>query len=951
MAQKELNSIKFPGLEDVYKIPAGGSGSTGQDGKDGITPTIGENGNWYLGDEDTGKPSRGATGPAGPDGAPGKDGSPGKDGAPGKDGVTPDIKIGTVTTLPAGSKATASMGGTAAQPTLNLGIPKGANGDNANVTKDAVVGALGFTPISADDVPIKSVNGATGAVKSTFYVTVTPTGSGYAATADKTAAEVYAAYAAGYAVYAAVKFASVAAPFELPLVAAASVSGTFMLGFGALGSLDPTAKPQYPTVAYTGTAWMAWLGTLARASDIPTIPTELKNPHSLNIKIGDTTTSYDGSAAKTVEIPEGGGTDASLGITGAAAGKIPKIKAVDAAGKPTAWEATALPNEAFIVYFTREIQLEGDPILTSDRTPEEVIAAIASKKLVIALLKQNNEVTQLCNISNTVANLYFFTILKDGRAVGIGWNIEADDLGEKTYTLTTMTPLSFITYSGTTAPNQIFGTGDIGGYEFKQHIGFENLPAVTTSDNGKFMRVVNGAWKAAEMPESGPTDAQVSSAVNTWLTEHPEATTTVQDGSVSVEKLGYGKHIYGSKPYFCNSVGSGAVSWGSIGVVVPCKAGDTIYCNFNMPTSGAYQKPQLLAALPENQYGAIAPIGTIEKDDTTKAYTVPASATTAKAMYLPQSFSAIPAANNGSVEDALAWINNTMGTDGSKCAQNVPFEDYDAWYQTAQAELFDIDESCNKLMYASLYQAVSKLVGAKVAVLGDSLTEQSACSFITSAYNDRWMENVLRDTALTGDDGKTYKGSGWFALIARKYKIKWWCAGHGAQWWYSTTERPNGATAMVRKLIDGTDEFDYIVLEYGTNDILSGYTHIGTAADEASETATTSCGAIKWCIEQLQMRFPEASIVVILPNIRSGANGEAPATQQAYLDAVVPILKQYGVRRVNMAEDSGIVKSMMYTDGVHLRWPVVSNNVTYYTNDTPAVRKFSKCLEAELLKA
>ena len=452
-------------------------------------------------------------------------------------------------------------------------------------------------------------------------------------------------------------------------------------------------------------------------------------------------------------------------------------------------------------------------------------------------------------------------------------------------------------------------------------------------------------------PGAAASDAQVSSAVDTWLTEHPEATTTVQDGSVSVEKLGYGKHIYGSKPYFCNSVGSGAASFGSIGVVVPCKAGDTIYCNFNMSPNGAYQKPQLLAALPENQYGAIAPIGTIEKDDTTKAYTVPASATTAKAMYLPQNFVGIPAANNGSVEDALAWINNTMGTDGSKCAQNVPFEDYDAWYQTAQAELFDIDERCNKLMYASLYQAVSKLVGAKVAVLGDSLTEQSACSFITSAYNDRWMENVLRDSARTGDDGKTYKGSGWFALIARKYKIKWWCAGHGAQWWYSTTERPNGATAMVRKLIDGTDEFDYIVLEYGTNDILSGYTHIGTAADEASETATTSCGAIKWCIEQLQTRFPEASIVVILPNIRSGANGEAPATQQAYLDAVVPILKKYGVRRVNMAEDSGIVKSMMSTDGVHLRWPVVSNNITYYTNDTPAVRKFSKCLEAELLKA
>ena len=31
-------------------------------GADGITPTIGENGNWYLGDTDTNKPSRGADG-------------------------------------------------------------------------------------------------------------------------------------------------------------------------------------------------------------------------------------------------------------------------------------------------------------------------------------------------------------------------------------------------------------------------------------------------------------------------------------------------------------------------------------------------------------------------------------------------------------------------------------------------------------------------------------------------------------------------------------------------------------------------------------------------------------------------------------------------------------------------------------------------------------------------
>lgn len=37
-------------------------------GSDGVTPHIGDNGNWYLGSTDTGKPSRGATGAPGPKG-------------------------------------------------------------------------------------------------------------------------------------------------------------------------------------------------------------------------------------------------------------------------------------------------------------------------------------------------------------------------------------------------------------------------------------------------------------------------------------------------------------------------------------------------------------------------------------------------------------------------------------------------------------------------------------------------------------------------------------------------------------------------------------------------------------------------------------------------------------------------------------------------------------------
>lgn len=66
--------------------PAGVPGKDGVDGKpgaagaNGVTPHIGDNGHWYLGSTDTGKPSRGATGAKGDAGATGPAGAPGKDG-------------------------------------------------------------------------------------------------------------------------------------------------------------------------------------------------------------------------------------------------------------------------------------------------------------------------------------------------------------------------------------------------------------------------------------------------------------------------------------------------------------------------------------------------------------------------------------------------------------------------------------------------------------------------------------------------------------------------------------------------------------------------------------------------------------------------------------------------------------------------------------------------------
>ena len=78
----------------------GDTGATGADGKDGLTPFIGENGNWWIGETDTGVKAQGDTGATGAQGekgdkgdtgAQGEKGDTGATGADGKDGLTPFI--------------------------------------------------------------------------------------------------------------------------------------------------------------------------------------------------------------------------------------------------------------------------------------------------------------------------------------------------------------------------------------------------------------------------------------------------------------------------------------------------------------------------------------------------------------------------------------------------------------------------------------------------------------------------------------------------------------------------------------------------------------------------------------------------------------------------------------------------------------------------------------------
>ncbi len=78
------------------------------------------------------------------------------------------------------------------------------------------------------------------------------------------------------------------------------------------------------------------------------------------------------------------------------------------------------------------------------------------------------------------------------------------------------------------------------------------ITAPTTAAVGQIIKVKSvdtsgkpTEWEAADLPSGGIiTDEQVNTAVSAWLTEHPEATTTVADGSITPEKLADADYLW-----------------------------------------------------------------------------------------------------------------------------------------------------------------------------------------------------------------------------------------------------------------------------------------------------------------------------------------------------------------------------------------------------------------------
>lgn len=224
-----------------FTIPRGDKGADGAAGADGVTPHIGDNGNWYIGNTDTGKPSRGETGLQGPVGPVGPRGPQGEKGADGKTPV------------------------------------KGTDYWTASDKQEII-----------DDI------------HPAYYIDLTGDYPNY--TCPVAMADIKAAYEAGQVLECRCAMGQYTA--TLPLFMPMPTANTWIFsGSGALGAMNFPA--QSLTIAIVNGAVQASNTRLASKADIPTIPTALKNPNALTVKIGSTTVTYDGSSAQTVEIADG----------------------------------------------------------------------------------------------------------------------------------------------------------------------------------------------------------------------------------------------------------------------------------------------------------------------------------------------------------------------------------------------------------------------------------------------------------------------------------------------------------------------------------------------------------------------------------------------------------------------------------------------------------------------
>lgn len=220
----------------------------------------------------------------------------------------------------------------------------------------------------------------------------------------------------------------------------------------------------------------------------------------------------------------------SLGMSGAVAGQMPVVKTIDAQGRPVEWEPADVSggSDVFIITVgTTTDNGDGTFSFTPDKTYEEVNTAILNKKQ--CYVKYNGIYYPLADVNERtsddgaayVAFAIFTAALQRLSMQSITmnngfhgdtatWVIQATETaasfpsnpsnGQVLYYKTGLGRGWYATNIGSSLATDF--TGIIKGANGKlaqAEAGTDYMApvAVTTADNGKFLRVVGGAWAAA----------------------------------------------------------------------------------------------------------------------------------------------------------------------------------------------------------------------------------------------------------------------------------------------------------------------------------------------------------------------------------------------------------------------------------------------------------------------
>ena len=425
-----------------------------------------------------------------------------------------------------------------------------------------------------------------------------------------------------------------------------------------------------------------------------------------------------------------------------------------------------------------------------------------------------------------------------------------------------------------------------------------------------------------EKGETGtPTDDQVQASVDKWLMEHPEATTTVEDGSITEEKFssdtklwntqrlsiisneyknsGYSGELFNqfganinvfadyidtdsNKELFYRVYRNNVMSDGKVGIELACYDSGKNYLYTVSDSSGDYTS----------------------KFTTLRCITVNETLNEANVR--------VKAICRADIPDEVKFVRFAI-------QGNSYF--VKAFYERLVISYEDFTD----------YDAIDKtFYNEKLITAVESITSSSGKPEIKS------KTMVMIGDSLTNWGGGNDTAEGFLKIVHDSTGVVTSNEGLAGAWWQTGDGQTQCGVKRVDKIIANKRKYDMYCFMLGTNQGSS------TDTGETSADTSTMCGAIRYCMEKLKAYDPTGIILVLLPPQRAEGNDS-----QEKVNAVIKsIVNSYSVKTLDIYHESGIVPNTKIanvnylSDGLHLN----KNGYTVLGNILSSEIKYLLCI-------